>query len=116
MMMMRLPSTLLVRKSLSVRRKLPSCTCSHVLFSSWYPDSDFRNLVEDAQRVWKSTSDDENDDNMDVWKESVLNKEKNDIPQLLDNIEMHELKGGRMAQRQLGVLREGMNDVYVCIS
>lgn len=107
MTMMRLPSTLLAGQSLPVRRKLLYCTPSRVMFSSWYPDCDFRHSVEDAQRVWKSRStSDENDDNMHVWTESVLNKEKNDIPQLLDNIELQELKGGRMAQRQLGVLRE----------
>lgn len=77
-------------------------------FSSWYPDIDFRDSnLEEAQRVWKQNDDDH------VWTESVLSREKNDIPVLLEKIGFQELQGGRMAQRQLGVLREDPHEDMV---
>lgn len=81
----------------------------HVCFSSWYPDTDFARFgpnLEGAQRVWTNSNNNTNDDAHSVWTESVLSREKDDIPALLEKIGFQELQGGRMAQRQLGVLRE----------
>lgn len=98
-------ASLLLRRSLSVKRMPP-----HVCFSSWYPDTDFARFgpnLEGAQRVWtNSNNTTTNDDARSVWTESVLSREKDDIPVLLEKIGFQELQGGRMAQRQLGVLRE----------
>lgn len=80
--------------------------------SSWFPDSrDLRgSAIEDAQRVWKATHEknDTTPTSYNVWTESVLsrNDKNHDIQQTLDKIGLQELHGGRMAQRQLGVLRE----------
>ena len=57
------------------------------------------NTTNHSQRVWKAA-----DPDTTVWEHPIINTIN--IPSLLDRIGKQELQGGRMRQRQLGVLRE----------
>lgn len=104
--MMMLPSMLLLKRSATWCRRLARIS-PRVSYSSWYPDSDFRDSLENAQRVWKASRNESSDSSSSHnWTKSVLSREEDDIQETLEKIGLQELHGGRMAQRQLGVLRE----------
>lgn len=68
------------------------------------------NLVEPAQRVWTSSGDDDDDHDDDrasrTWLDPVSHSQAANLEDILHDISTKELDGGRMRQKQLGVLRE----------
>lgn len=113
--MMRLPSSSLLERA-SKRPLYGSHTRS---FSSWYPfDSDTSFSLDDAKRVWKSSESNDDDEETTTfpsdsqpthWTKSIFDKvgrNSDHINETLHKINQEELQGGRMAAKQLGVLRE----------